>query len=49
MGSIFIVFIVTIFSGFVQFENLKLSLIIEPMIWDILKKLPSFSYGQEEY
>ena len=36
MVSLFKVFKVAIFSGFEQFEHLKLSLIIEQMIWDIL-------------
>ena len=35
--SIFIAFISAVFSDFGHFEDLKLSLIIEQMIWDILK------------
>ena len=48
MLSIFIVFIVAIFTGFGQFEHLKLSLIVEQMIWEIFKQLKSFSYGHKE-
>ena len=33
----FITFITSVFGDFGQFEHLKLSLIVEQIIWDILK------------
>ena len=45
--STFIAFIAAVFSIFRQFEHLKLSLIIEKIIWNIIE-LISFSYGHEE-
>ena len=46
---IFIAFIAFVFSGFGNFKHLKLSLIMEQIIWNILKWLQNFSFEQDEF